>query len=153
MRSFQIDIAILRALKNTTWDRRDWRIIGKKWRTHVLSALTLSALFCFIFSALFLKSAKFFRKLDENRWNTKLPSTHAQISEHLIWCQFGGTKAGTSRSHDVGRSELDYINYIYIIRINPSKLIRIRPKPWEKNKDLATSPEVRVVVETFFCLD
>jgi hypothetical protein len=40
---------------------------------------------CFIlfqFSALFLKRAKFFRTLDENRWHTKLPSTHAQVSEH-----------------------------------------------------------------------
>ena len=40
------------------------------------------ALFCFIFSALFLKRAKFFRTLDENRWHSKLPSTHAQVSEH-----------------------------------------------------------------------
>ena len=47
---------------------------------------TLSALFCFnFFSHCFWN----FRKLDENRWNTKLPSTYAQVSEHLIFPTLG----------------------------------------------------------------
>ena len=75
---------ISRSLKNTTWDHRHWRIVCKKCPTYVLSALCL-LYFVPVLSALFLTNAKFFRKLDENRWNTHLPSAHAQVSEHLIF--------------------------------------------------------------------
>ena len=65
-----------------------------------------------------------------------------RFSEHLIFPNFGDQKAGTSRNHGVGRYELDLSG---LIQINQTKTSR---KP---NKiDLATSPEVRVVVETFF---
>ena len=72
-------------------------------------------------------------------------STHAQVSE-ILWAsdfsQCWDQKAGTSRSHDVGRYELDLSG---LIQINQTKTSR---KP--KKIDLTTSPEVRVVVETFF---
>ena len=84
------------------------RLYVKKCRTHVLGALCL-LYFVSIVAALFLNSAKFCRKLGGNRWTTKLPSTHAQASEHLIF-QFGDKKAGTSRSHDVGRYKSRLIN-------------------------------------------
>jgi hypothetical protein len=74
-----------------TWDHKYWKIVCKKSRTHVLSALCL-LYFVSIVAALFLNSAKFCRKLGGNRWTTKLPSTHAQVSEHLIfqiWRQEG----------------------------------------------------------------
>ena len=67
------------------------RLYVKKCQTHVLSALCL-LYFVSIVVALFLNSAKFCRKLGGNRWTTKLPSTHAQVSEHLIfqiWRQEG----------------------------------------------------------------
>ena len=65
-----------------------------------------------------------------------------RFSEHLIFPNVGDQKAGTSRSHDVGRYEQDLSG---LIQINQTKTSR---KP--KKIDLTTSPEVRVVVETFF---
>ena len=70
--------------------------MSEKCRTHVLSALCL-LYFVSICSALFLKSDKFFRKLDN-------PCPGLWASD---FSQFGDKKAGTSQSHDVGRYELD----------------------------------------------
>ena len=80
---------ISHSLKNMIWGYDAyWRILCKN--AEPMSQL-LFVCFNFVsfFSAFVLTSATFFRKLDENRWNTKLPSTHAQVSEHLILLIWG----------------------------------------------------------------
>ena len=65
-----------------------------------------------------------------------------RFSEHLIFPNVGTRRPELAGVHDVGRYELDLSG---LIQINQTKTSR---KP--KKIDLTTSPEVRVVVETFF---
>ena len=92
---------ISRLLQNTTWDHRYWRIVCEKM-PNPCPKCTLSTLSGFNFFGI-LKSAKSFRKLDEIH-NCLQPMSK---SLSLWFPLLGDRKAGTSRSHVIGRYELD----------------------------------------------
>ena len=89
-------------------DHRYWKIVCKKCRTHVLSALCL-LYFVSIVAALFLNSANFCRKLGGIDELQNCPQPMPK-SPSIWFSKFGDKKAGTSRSHDVGRYESRLIN-------------------------------------------
>ena len=64
-------------------------ILCKKKTAEPTSWVYFVCLILFHFPVLFVQSAKFLGKLTENKWNTKLPSTHAQVSDHLIFPNWG----------------------------------------------------------------
>ena len=127
LHSFQIDIAIFQCTKSGhtffTEYHMLWKMrfgitdIGglyvKKCQTHVLAAVAALCLLYFFqrFRHWFvLKSAASLRKLDEflnEIQNCPQPMPKSLSIWFLDFSQFGGKKAGTSRSHDVGCYELD----------------------------------------------
>ena len=84
------------------------RLYVNKCRTHVLSALCL-LYFVSIVAALFLNSANFCRKLGGIAELQNCPQPMPK-SPSIWFSKFGDKKAGTSRSHDVGRYESRLIN-------------------------------------------